>query len=187
MVRLQQLLKAANDCGIRHAAIVDTSDIRFHKDYRKACEKNACGKYNSNWMGPPAIGPIRELERDVLRFKRGLLLETVHRLDRSFDFKGMRAAAGVHQSIFRKFLDEIRRIYPAEVLLPLDAGCCSYCEKCAYQDREPCRYPDQAVSSVEAYGMDVGHIMKKAGLPYNHGKGTVCFVGLILFDAAEYS
>jgi predicted metal-binding protein len=185
MIRVQPLLQAASEFGIEHAAVVETSSIRFHEDFRKACERNACGKYDSNWMGPPAIGPVTELKEEVLRFNRGLLIETVHRLDNSFDFKGMHAAAEVHQAMFRSFLERIRRIYPDESFLSLDAGCCSYCEKCAYQDRNPCRHPDQAMSSVEAYGMDVGQLMKTAGLPYNHGRGSVFFVGLVLFDSTS--
>ena len=51
----------------------------------------------------------------------------------------------------------------------------------AYQDDEPCRNPDWAVSSVEAYGMNVAALMKTAGMPYNHGKRAIGFVGLILF------
>ena len=60
------------------------------------------------------------------------------------------------------------------------------CEKCTYPtfpNDGPCRNPDYAVSSVEAYGMNVSALMKTAGMPYNHGKGAIGFVGLILFNS----
>ena len=177
-------MEMARDSSIAHAAVVETSAILFHEDFRKACEKNVCGKYDTNWMGPPAIGPITELKEKVLRFRKGLLLQTVHPVSGSFDWSGMLAAAKAHQAAFRDFLEKIKDRYPDDTVLPLDAGCCSYCEKCAYQDAEPCRSPEQAVSSVEAYGMNVSALMKSAGMQYNHGKEAVGFVGLILFDPA---
>jgi len=182
MISADELKQAAKEASITHVAVINTEIIRFHEDFRKACERNACGRYDTNWMGPPAIGPIGELRRRVMQFRRGLLLQTVHPLAGSFNMKGMLAAAGEHQVLFRKFLKNVKRMFPGETLLPLDAGCCSFCDKCAYQDSVPCRNPEEAVSSIEAYGMDVAALMKSGGLQYNHGKKTVGFVGLVLFD-----
>jgi predicted metal-binding protein len=134
-------------------------------------------------MGPPAVGPISELRQRAASYKQGLLFQTVHRLTSNFDMKGMFSAVGIHERIFRDLLGKIRSAYPTEDILPLSAGCCSNCEKCAYLDKEPCRHPDQAVSSVEAYGMNVIALEKSAGLPYNNGKDSVTYVGLILFDS----
>lgn len=182
MITTEYLTLAALDSNISYTAIVETAAILFHEDFRKACEINACGKYDTNWMGPPAIGPIAELKKQVLYFRQGLLFQTVHHMTGSFDMKGMLAAGKEHQVLFRNFLEKIRKKYPDDKLLPLDAGCCSNCEKCTYPDREPCRSPEHAVSSVEAYGMNVAALMKTAGMPYNHGKGAIGFVGLILFN-----
>lgn len=185
MITTEDLKQAVLELNISHTAIVDTFDIQFHEDFRNACEKNVCGKYDTNWMGPPAIGPIAELKNKVLRYRQGLLLQTVHQTTGSFDMKGMMAAAKDHGAVFRNFLQTIKARYPDDDFLPLDAGCCSYCEKCAYLEREPCRNPEQAVSSVEAYGMNVAALMKTADMPYNHGKGTIAFVGLILFNPSR--
>jgi predicted metal-binding protein len=178
----RDLVKMALESSASDAAVLDTSEIRFHEDFRKACERNLCRKYDTNWMGPPAIGPISELMRRATSYRRGLLFQTVHRLAGRFDMKGMFSAAEIHGRILRDLLGKIRSTYPSEDILPLSAGCCSICEKCAYLDREPCRNPDQAVSSVEAYGMNVVALEKSAGLPYNNGKNSVTYVGLILFD-----
>ncbi|OLN25710.1 hypothetical protein DSOL_5246 [Desulfosporosinus metallidurans] len=47
---------------------------------------------------------------------------------------------------------------------------------------EKCKFPDKAVSSVEANGIDVMALVKSSGIPYNNGKNTVSFVALILFN-----
>lgn len=182
MLRSQALLHTAKGFGFDHTGLLETSSILFHEDVRKACERNVCGKYDTNWMGPPAIGSIAELQKSVVRFRMGLLVQTVHHLKSSFDWDGMMEAAKAHQKLFRKFLEELKQEYPSDVFLPLDAGCCGYCERCSYQDSRPCAYPEKALSSIEAYGMDVATLMKAAGLPYNHGKHAVGFVGLVLFD-----
>ncbi|MBN2318460.1 MAG: DUF2284 domain-containing protein [Acidobacteria bacterium] len=180
----EELKQAAMDSNADYAAVIETSAIQFHEDVRKACEQNVCGKYDTNWMGPPAIGPIDKLKEQVLQYRQGLLFQTVHRTGRSFDMKGMLKAAGDHEAVFRNFLEKIKSRYPDEDILALDAGCCSYCEKCAYLDNEPCTFPDHALSSVEAYGMNVSVLMKRVDMPYNHGKGALGFVGMILFNPA---
>ena len=185
MVDGKELVEIALESKAADAAILDTSTIQFHEDFRKACEKNICQKYNTSWMGPPAIGPIEELMKKATRYRQGLLFQTVHSIVSNFDMKGMMAAARVHDDVFRNLLDRLRKEYPSEDILPLSAGCCHRCGKCAYLDDEPCRNPEQAVSSVEAYGMNVIALQKSVGLTYYHGKNSVTYVGLILFDKSE--
>ncbi len=175
-------ITVALDSKASHAAILDVAQIQFHEDFRKACEKNFCRKYDTNWMGPPAIGPIEILRQRALRYKRGLLFQTVHPVASNFDMEGMLEGAKEHKEIFWDLIDRIKKQFPEDDLLPLDAGCCSLCEKCAYLDHETCRHPERAVSSVEAYGINVIALQKSAGVPYYHGKNNVCYVGLILFN-----
>ena len=176
------MIREALESKAAHAAVLDTSAIQFHEDFRKACEKNVCRKYDTNWMGPPVIGSISELKKRVLGYRQGLLFQTVHQVASSFDWNGMMEAAKAHYAVFMDLRKKIKSKYQVEDLLPLNAGCCSVCEKCAYLDREPCRNPDQSFSSVEAYGMNVIALQKAAGIPYYYGKNTVCFVGLILLN-----
>ncbi|MCH5139086.1 DUF2284 domain-containing protein, partial [Clostridiaceae bacterium UIB06] len=79
-INLEDLVKEALELKASYAAIANASKIKFHEDYREACEKNVCRKYDTNWMGPPAIGPINELMDKVRKYKQGLLLQTVHKL-----------------------------------------------------------------------------------------------------------
>jgi predicted metal-binding protein len=176
-----KLVEDALEAKATHAAIADTSTLVFHEEYREACERNACGKFATSWMGPPAIGPIKELAERVRKYKQGLLFQTVCSIAGSTDWKGMMAGAKVHERVFRELLSRIKSKYSFTDLLPLNAGCCSVCERCAYLDNQPCRHPDVAVASVEAYGIDVMALEKSAGIPYYNGKNTVSYVGLILF------
>ena len=183
-MKAEDLRRIALDSEAAYTAVIETSTIQFYEAVRQACERNVCGKYDTSWMGPPAIGPIEKLKKRVLRYGQGLLFQTVHPTGGSFDMKGMLEAAKSHDTLFRNFLQKVKDMYPDEDFLALDAGCCSYCEKCSYPDKEPCAFPEHALSSVEAYGMNVSVLMKSAGMPYNHGKGALGFVGMILFNPA---
>lgn len=165
-----------------HAAVVEVSKINFVSDFRKACEQNVCRKYGTNWMCPPGVGLFDELKAKACQYQHGLLFQTVHQMASSFDWKGMVAAKKVHDQVFRDLLANIKAKYDLKEILPLNAGACEYCQRCAYLDNEECRFPEEAFPSVEAYGIDVIKLEKMAGIPYYNGKNTVSYVGLILFN-----
>lgn len=180
---LNDLVKDALALDATHASIAEVAEIKFNEDFRKLCEQNSCGSYNKNWMCPPAVGPINDLMEKALGFKQGLLFQTVHPLASSLDWKGMLEGGVNHTRVFRKILECMENNYNFKEILPLNAGPCTYCAKCAYLVGEKCQFPDKAVSSVEASGIDVMALVKASGIPYNNGKNTVSFVALILFNS----
>ena len=178
---LIDLVRDALALNATHASIAMVSDIKFNEDFRKLCEQNSCGSYNKNWMCPPAVGPFNDLKEKALEFKQGLLFQTVHPIASSLDWKGMLEGGVNHTKIFRKILECMETNYSFRAILPLNAGPCTYCAKCAYLVGEKCQFPDKAVSSVEANGIDVMALVKTSGISYNNGKDTVSYVALILF------
>lgn len=185
MDNFDALVEDALELGAARAVVVNTSDITFREEFRKACERNACGKYDTNWMGPPAVGPIDELMKKARACRHGLLLQTVHPVSSSFDMKSMMAGGKVFGEVFRRVLACMRDKHGISQILPLGAGCCSICPKCAYLDHEPCRHPDQALSSLEAYGMDVMLLAKDMDIPYRSGPKSIALFGLILFNGND--
>jgi predicted metal-binding protein len=125
------------------------------------------------------------LIKQVKTFKQGLLFQTVHLLEDSFDWEGMQEGKVNHEKIFRKILGHMENNYTFHEILPLSAGRCMYCVKCAYLEGKKCYFPDKAVSSVEANGIDVMTLVKDSGIPYNNGQNTVSYVGLILFKRSS--
>ncbi len=181
-IDVERLINDALASNAIHAAMVDVSMIQFHGVFRKACERNACGKYNTSWMGPPAIGEVNELMERAKKYRHGLLFQTVHSISSSFDLAGMSEGEKAHGKVLRRILERIKRKYDVKDILPLGAGCCHICQRCAYLDGESCRHPDEAVASVEAYGIDAARMVKDAGLRYHHGENTVSYIGLFLFN-----
>jgi predicted metal-binding protein len=179
---LSDLVRDALALNATHASIAEVAEIKFNKDFRTLCEQNSCGSYNKNWMCPPAVGDFNDLKERALGFKQGLLFQTVHPIERPLDWKCMLEGGGCHTKLFRKILECMENNYNFKEILPLNAGPCTYCKKCSYLVGEKCRFPDKAVSSVEANGIDVMALVKASGIPYNNGKNTVSFVALILFN-----
>ena len=182
---LNNLVRDAKALNATHASIAEVAKIKFSEDFRQLCEQNSCGSFNKNWMCPPAVGPISKLIERALSFKQGLLFQTVHSIEDSFDWEGMLEGKLNHTKIFRKILECMENNNTLKEILPLNAGPCTYCTKCSYLEGEECRFPDKAVSSVEANGIDVIALVKASGIPYNNGENTVSYVGLILFNSDQ--
>ena len=61
----------------------------------------------------------------------------------------------------------------------MGAGGCRICKRCAKLDNEPCRFPEEAMSSLEAYGANVSALARSAGMKYINGVDTVTYFGAV--------
>ena len=177
----EELMQIALEQGATYSAMIATGDIPFVPELRDCCAQNSCGRHNTCWVGPPAIGEVVDLMAKVRQYAFALVIQTVDQLEDSFDYPGMLEAREHHVTVYQKTLAVVRARFPDWKLLPLDAGCCDLCPKCTYPD-EPCRFPDEAIPAVEAYGIYVNPMLTACGLHYNNGKDTVSYVGLIIFE-----
>jgi len=87
---------------------------------------------------------------------------------------------------FSRLIQSIQDSIPEEKglsdYLLLGAGACAVCAECSYPEGEECRFPDKAISSVEAHGIDVKKLLEANGLSYVNGVNTVSYVGLLLYN-----
>ncbi len=180
----QQLIQLAESLGADHAALVATSELTFHASLRGYCQQNSCGRYQTSWAGPPAIGEVKDLEASARQFPLALVIQTVDPLEDSFDIDGMVAARNRHRKVFAEIRPAIHRFVGHQQTLDLSCGCCEICEDCTYPEL-PCRFPDQAVASVEAYGIDVNQMLVACGLKYNNGADTVSYVSAFFLPQSE--
>ena len=168
-------------CGVCHSGVVPVSRIIFSEAFRTACESNQCGQYGANWACPPGVGESAELIARARQFGNGLVVQTVWPLEDQFDFDGMMAGREKHTAVFREVVARVSPLLSDGEKLALCAGACSVCSSCTYPSGEPCRLPEQAMASLESYGVDVAALISRAGHSYNNGPNTVSYVGLILF------
>ena len=130
-------------------------------------------------MCPPDIGPVEVLMDKVRGYDRALLYQTVAQLEDSFDFEGMTEGGKQHAQVSQAIHKEL----PSRLqeFLHLAGGGCLLCERCAKEENLPCRYPERALGSLSAYGVDVYNTTLSTSLKYINGQNTVTYFGMILF------
>ena len=119
-------------------------------------------------------------------YNKALVFQTVTQLKDSFDFNGMKEAAKKHSRIADMINKDIKRQY--DDYLQLTAGECTVCEVCALADDESCRFPDEAISSLEAYCMNVSTLAELCQMKYINGRVMpYAFIRLALASILEHS
>lgn len=174
------LLELCRAEGAADARVIDTATIPFDPHLRSYCAANACGSYGRNYACPPHVGEPDELIARARSYRRALLFQTVGQLEDSFDIEGMGRAGKRHKDVCHAIFDRLTPQLGRHMVLT--AGGCDRCATCAAVTGEPCRFPDQAVSSLEAYCMNVSQLCGKCGMKYINGANTVTYFAMCLFD-----
>lgn len=176
----EKIIEKLTELGAYKTGAAAVKDIAFDRRFREMCESNACGNYGRCYMCPPYAGDIDELIEKARSFHTAIIYQTVNELEDSYDFEGM-MAAGQQTNDIAQALNAWLKENGVSEYLHLGAGGCRACEKCAKIDNLPCRHPEQAMASLETYGVNVSELAKQSGMKYINGKDTVTFFGGIFF------
>ncbi|MBV1684066.1 DUF2284 domain-containing protein [Eubacterium callanderi] len=159
---------------------IQPSQIPIKKEIRKLCEKNDCGQYGKNYMCPPAVGSLEDYEKRVNTYKKGLLLSQVFKIESRMDYRRMKEVLEEFGQNMKEFHLEIKQSgIDGDVY---SAGHCTLCKKCAILSEQPCRFPEFAMPSLEAAGIDVVKLSSDSGLMYNNGADSFTMIGLLLYN-----
>ena len=175
---LKTLTDLILELGADKVGTVAVEEIHFEPEFRKMCERNACGMYGRNWMCPPDVGEIDTLIARAKTYRWAVVYQTIGTLKSSYDMDGMMAAAEKMSGITTQLQRRLGEMELGPWLL-LGAGGCRICKRCAKLDKEPCRFPDKALASLESYGADVTKLAPQAGMKYINGANTVTFFGAV--------
>lgn len=170
--------KYLNIPGIFQYRLIESSEIPFSQAVVEACKANKCGRYGTCWTCPPGVGELGEPEKKIKGFKNAAVFTCKYELDDCFDFDGMVYGQQKTKQILLEVVDKLNS--DGEKFLALGCEGCGICEKCTYPD-SPCRFPEKAIVSVEACGINVVELAKKIGINYNNGINTVTYFCIILF------
>ncbi len=168
---------SAKALGFTEAKTFDPAILQAREDVRAMCAQDKCRAYGKNWTCPPHCGTIAECEAAMHRYRHGLLLQTVGHMTKDIDARAYRETEQRHLESFSRLCQAMRRQYPSA--LCLGSGGCRSCKVCAWP--EACRFPEQAVSSMEGYGLFVTQVCRDVGLPYHHGEKTITYSACILY------
>ena len=176
---MEKLIQQALQAGADKAFVIEVKEIPFDPELRKFCEANRCGSYNRNHACPPSVGTTEAVIAEAKQYSYALVFQTISALEDSFDYEGMMEAAARHNELTNGLYAGLREEKPE--CFPLSAGGCSICERCAKMDDQPCRFPEKAISSLEAYCMNVSQLAEKCNMKYINGVNTVTYFSAILF------
>jgi predicted metal-binding protein len=169
--------------GFKQHRQFDPELIVIDPTVRAMCKQNTCGQYLKNHMCPPAIKDIEAWKKEIDEFKDGIIVTKVYGIKGSFDLKAMLNGMADFQKTLLRLKEGVLAQSPQKKILLLGAGACRFCEKCSYQDGEPCRFPDKAFPSLEACGIDVMSLSREVGVNYHNGKNTVTYIGVVLTNS----
>jgi len=178
-----EIIKSAKEKGFQNASFIDASKILFDEGFRKNCEMNSCGNYGRNYACPPNAGEAGALIAKARKYRQALVFQSISPLEDSYDYEGMMDAQKKHAKAARSLWEEWKAELGPSLLL--SAGECQICAKCGMIDGVPCRFPDKAVSSLEAYCIDVSQLAPVSHMKYINGTNTVTYFGAVLFDPAD--
>ena len=170
-------LQQAIALDFSHYAKLDVTRLEFLSEVRDMCAANKCNMYNKSWVCPPACGDLSVSVDQASAYTEGILVQTTGTLDDVFDYSEMKDIGKRHSEKFRIYIKTLKEHYPD--LLALGSGACSLCSSCSYPE-EPCRNPNEAVSSMEAYGLFVSKVCSDNNLGYYYGEGTITYTSCAL-------
>ena len=163
--------------GFTNAGQLNTKALVFMPEVRQMCRADKCHSYGKSWRCPPACGSLEDAAALAAQYSFGMIVQTVGHMEDEFDFETIERAGKEHADSFVSIMRKLKAKYPD--VLGMGAGTCKRCKTCTYPDA-PCRFPDKAIPSVEACGINVVELAAKSGLRYNNGPCTVTYFCLIL-------
>ncbi len=172
-------IELAEELGFRGRGIFAASELEFLQEVRDMCQADRCGNYGRLWTCPPACGSLEESRKKAEEYRWGIVLQTTADMEDEFDGEAIEKASSAQSERFTEYCCRLREA--GEDFLPMGSGGCGVqCAKCTYPE-EPCRFPEKAVTSMEAYGLLVTDVCKSADTPYYYGRNTVTFTSCVLF------
>lgn len=174
----EELMQAIVAHGAAHAGIARVADIEFDRSFRAFCEQNSCGMYGHCWQCPPDCGDIDTLIAKSKSYDTAIVYQIIFPLEDSYDLAGM-LEAGKEMNRLNTEVRALAENSGMKNALFLGAGSCQLCKRCAKLDNMPCRFPDRAIPSLEAHGVNVSTLASLAGMKYINGVNTVTYFGAI--------
>lgn len=172
------IFKFAFESGFLLSGELDVKSLRFLPEVRDMCSSDKCRNYGRCWTCPPHCGTLSESAEKASRYNSGIIVQTTAEMEDDFDIDAISKADRLHRANFSRFTDKIREV--ENDILPMGAGGCRICEKCTCPD-SPCRFPEKAIISMEAYGLLVCDTCRMSGMKYSYGPHTVTFTSCVLY------
>lgn len=176
----KDIIDYAQSIGIHTCIRFAPAILSPAQNIRSICKTNQCSNYGTNYMCPPLIGSLPQIESRLQTFDNGFLL----RFSQALNVKKDAAALRQSKILFHKkvlFVEKRMaqmKIHPTWAMI---GGDCSLCPKCVAPLSKPCPFPNDARTSLEAIGIDVQALLIHLNQDPGFSPNKVTWSGCVLF------
>ena len=158
---------------------IDPKSLDFSDRVRYICSAE-CPMYGKTWACPPAVGEVSACRAKCLAYTNCLVLGTIAETDDISDMQETLATRPEHEAITERVAGFMKEMGIEPYILSTEA--CAICDRCAYLDNKPCRYPEKMHPCVESHGINVIPTLEENGLPFQFGDNVVTWYSLLFFN-----
>lgn len=157
---------------------IDPKTLEFSERIRYICSTE-CPMCNKTWACPPAVGEVAECKNRCLQYENCLMIGTITEISSIANIEEALATRPAHEEI----TNQVRDMFRAQGVEPyiLSTEACSVCDRCAWLDGEPCRFPEKMHPCVESHGINLIPALEENGLEFQYGDNIVTWYSLFFF------
>ncbi len=178
MMDLEKLEHQLAELPLFFYGYIDPAALEFSERVRYICGAE-CPMYNKTWACPPAVGAVEECKNRCLQHTNCLMIGTITEISSIANIEEALATRPAHEDI----TNQVRDMFRAEGVEPyiLSTEACSICDRCAWLDGQPCRFPEKMHPCVESHGINLIPAMEENGLEFQYGDNIVTWYSLFFF------
>ena len=158
---------------------LDPTKLEFNARIRWICE-NECPMFGKSWACPPAVGSVAECQAQCRRFDSCLMIATITEVADIANIDETLATRPEHEAITNQVGDLLRQQGIEPYILSTEA--CAECDRCAWLDGQPCRFPGRMHPCVESHGINLLAVLEELGLAFQYGENVVTWFSLLFFN-----
>ena len=175
---LQKLEAQLAELPLYFYGFIDPKTLEFSERIRYICGAE-CPMYNKTWACPPAVGEVSACQNKCLGYENCLMIGTVQEVQDIANIDETLATRPEHKEITNTVRDFLRQQGVAPYVLSTEA--CDICERCAWLDGKPCRFPEKMHPCVESHGINLIPTLEENGLEFQYGENIVTWYSLLFF------
>ena len=158
---------------------IDPKALEFSSRIRYICQTE-CPMYGKSWACPPATGEVDACKKRCDAYSNCLLIGTIVEISDISNIEEALATRADHEAVTNEVRDLMRLQGIEPYILSTEA--CAACDRYAYLDGEPCRFPERMHPCIESHGINVIPVLEENGLEFQYGGNIVTWYSLLLFN-----